>query len=138
MNPGKVVTIARSNTPLAIGAPPVGVFLSDVMQVGTTVEKKEIPGGGFTLLKGFINSDVNGTLEVFQGWSFADINAITAAVPVAGNAALFRQVFNFVSAGVANNGTPYTVALVAPFVRLRYTNGAVIQATFRLHFEVAE
>lgn len=138
MNPGKVVTIARSNTPLAIGAPPVGVFLSDVMQVGTVVEKKEIPGGGFTMLKGFINSDVNGTLEVFQGWNFADINAITAAVPVAGNAALFRQVFNFVSAGVANNGTPYAIALVAPFVRLRYTNGAVIQATFRLHFEVAE
>lgn len=138
MNPGKVVTVARTNTPLAIGAPPVGVYLSDVMQIGTTVEKKEIPGGGFSMLKGFINSNVNGVLEVFQGWSLADISAITAAAPVAGNAALLRQPFNFVSAGVANDGTPYTIALVAPFVRLRYTNGAVIQATFRLHFEVAE
>lgn len=144
METGKVVTFARSDLPLPVsgGVGPGGVYLSDVMQVGTTVEMKEIPGGGFTMVRGFVNADFDGTLDVFQGWNLADINAISTTSPAAGasNSRLLLNTFPFVSVGgVLSPGIPFIVAIAAPFVRVRYTNNAVdAQTIFRIHFEVAE
>lgn len=136
MNPGKVTTFARSNTPLGIG----GVFLSDWIQAGTDVLMKQIPGGGFSMIRGFVNADVSGTLDIFQAWSLADVAAITSGVPAAGvsDAALFLTTSAFTSTGAANKGTAFTAAIVAPWVRVRFTNGGVIQAKFRFNFDVVE
>jgi hypothetical protein len=136
MNPGKVTTFARSASALGAGAK----YLSDWIQVGTETLMKQIPGGGYSMLRGFVNSDVSGTLDVFQAYNLADIQAITDAVPAAGagNAALLLTSFTFTSTGATCKGTPYTVAIVAPYVRVRYTNGGGAQATFRLNFDVAE
>lgn len=136
MNPGRVVTFARADTPLLAG----GVFLSNWIQVGTDVLMKQIPGGGFSMVRGFINADVAGTIDIYQAWDLSDVQAITNGVPGvgAGNGALLLQTSAFTSAGAGNIGTMFTMAIVAPFVRIRYTNGGAPQTIFRLNFDVVE
>jgi hypothetical protein len=126
--------ICSTGTPLA-GA---GVFRSDVFQAGRTTVQEQY--GGLTLIRGFINADVNGTLDVYQCRTNAQAVAITNGVPAAGtgDGTMQLDTFAFVSAGAANKGTRFSLPIVAPFVVVRFTNGAGAQATFSMHFEATE
>lgn len=130
----KVIVVAHTSAALGANA----VYRANIFQAGIIAE--QVIFAGLTMLKGFFVSDVSGRLDIYQASEFADATAITNGVPAAGlgNATLWLQTFNYVSAGAADTGQNVAVPLVAPWVVVRYTNGAAAQATFRLHLEATE
>lgn len=115
-----------------------GVFLCDLFQASKEGVRQEF--GALSMLLGYVNSPQAGRLDIYQG-NFADFNLAQLAVgtPAAGasDAILFLDTFVH-AGGVASPGTPVACARRAPFVICRYTNGGVIQTSFRLHVEALE
>lgn len=112
-----------------------GVYLGNPIQYeGSQIRKEE----GFVADLGYINSDQNGTLDVYQG-TIAQVNAITNTSPAAGTGDGQMKLNTFAFVGSATNvGFAFTVPLVGQAIRLRYTNGAVAQATFSLHSKLVQ
>ena len=85
------------------------------------------PSRNSVALMVFANSDQNGQLQVFQGFSLADL----AVIPVAASTAN-QQDFNLVGAGTG--GLVQVVVIFAPFMRIRFLNNSGgNQTIFRLH-----
>lgn len=131
----QVIVIAHTETNLAGN----GVFRADNYEAAPQTQRKIFQG--LSLLKGFLVSDKSGTLDIYQCFNKTDADAITnAPAPAAGtgNGKTLLNTFAYVSAGAADKGIPIAVPLVAPFVVVRYVNGAAAQGTFSLHIEAAE
>lgn len=132
MASGKVTVVADTQTLLGAG----GVFLSDrIMYEGSTPGLNE---DGFTALMGFVNSDQNGTIDVYQGTP-AQVNAVAIAVPAAGTGDGNMRLFTLNHVGAVNSpGTPFTVPLVSQSVVIRFTNTGGVQASFNLHGKIVQ
>lgn len=74
---------------------------------------------GYDIVRGMAFSDVAGTVTIFQGQTEADVTAGTNVT----------QTSFAVPAG--GNGLQFTNVLVAPYVAIRFVNGAVAQAQMR-------
>lgn len=96
-----------------------GVFYGNVIWVG-----------GYAHLCGYAFSDVasatNG-LVIEQGMQASDFDTST---PAAETDNITRSRYNIAAADI--DGNAFNVQLVAPFVRIIYTNGAGAQSAFRL------
>ena len=96
-----------------------GVFFGDLIYVG-----------GYTHLCGYAYSDVasasNG-LVIEQGMKSTDFDTAT---PASETDNITRSRYTIAAADIDNNA--FNVQLVAPFVRIIYTNGAGAQTAFRL------
>ena len=126
--------IASTSTPLALG----GVFREAMFVAGIKTQRRSYEGRA--MIRGSWNSNVNGTLDIYQCLNETDAGAITNGAPAAGTGDAINNLttFAFVSTGVACKGQPFFVPIVLPYIVVRYTNGGVIQATFRLQVEVVE
>ncbi len=125
---GQATVICDTQTTLGAG----GVFLSDPIQYeGGTVGRNQ---DGYVAVIGFVNSDQNCTVDIYQG-TIAEINAnVTNVAPAAGvsDGSMNLTTFNFV--GAANSpGAPFLALCVSQAVRIRVTNTGGAQAKFNLH-----
>lgn len=104
--------LAATNTPLGGGA----TFTSSIFYVG-----------GYTHVVGFVYSNVasatNG-LVIAQAADTADFGLGTPPIT--------RSRFSYSAGDTDFNG--FEIELVAPFVRITFTNGVAAQGTFRLWF----
>jgi len=107
--------LASTTTTLGIG----GIFISPAISVL-----------GYTHVCGFVYSDVasavNG-LVIEQAYQSTDLPAGTPATSL-----ITRSLYGISAADMDNNA--FAVQIVAPFVRIVYTNGAAAQTSFRLFF----
>jgi len=112
------LVLARSNTPFNDGL----AFESGSFFLGSDVlGKRSTPT--YAALVGFCNSDQDGQLQIYQGWSLADL----AVLPVAAGLAVQE---NFNLTGGAVTGLKFSTVLAAPFVRIRFLNNSIVPNHF--------
>lgn len=93
---------------------------------------------GFLTIRGFVNSDQAGVLDIYQGTP-AQVNAITKVAPAAGTGDSEMKLDTFAFAVGAGVGTAYNVPLVSQAVRVRFTNNSGMNQTkFNLHFKLCQ
>lgn len=124
----KGTPVHRSTTALADAASST----SDVLPLGSIVVGTQ--EGAYGVIRGFVNSNLDGLFEIYFAMLAADLTTLPAA-GVNDNA--LRRVPASLTGGGA--GISFTQAIVAPFARVRFTNqGGATQTTFRFHVELAE
>ena len=128
----KVTVVAHTEALLGAGA----VFLSDVLDVSGILPRTA--HDGYSMLKGFVNSDQNCTVDVYQG-THAQVAAVLPGVPAAatGDGAMRLDTIGHVGAA-ASPGTPLSFTIRGASLIARVTNTGGAQATFQFHLEAAE
>lgn len=104
---------------------------SDIVGAGGTLESEIIYVSGYTHISGFVYSDVDsaaGGLVIEQGLQESDFPSGTLATE---NVTVSE--FSVPGANIVDNA--FAVQIVAPFVRIFYTNGAAPQTALRMSFE---
>lgn len=104
---------------------------SDILAAGASLVSEVIYVSGYTHICGFVYSDVDSAasgLVIEQGLQESDFpSGVVATEHVT------VSEFSVPGADIVNNA--YSVQIVAPFVRIFYTNGAAPQTTLRMSFE---
>lgn len=106
-----------ANSTLALGA--LAQYTSEIQGVSVTT----LGDNDAIVLAGYVASDQNGSLEIWQSMAAADL-----AVAVPGDGVLVITIPYVAAAG----GMEVDEMVSAPYVRVVYTNGAIQQNTFRL------
>ena len=115
------LVIASTNVPLGIG----GNFSPQGRSVYPDDQGSTFPTG--LRVQGAINSDHDGTLEVYFANRVADLAVLPPVGAALGNTVL-------VSTALVGGGEGQTIDMPAlgPFVRVHYLNGAAAQTSFYL------
>lgn len=105
--------------------------VSPVFACGSTTTGQR--AGVYGVVRGFVQADQNGRLEIYQAFQLSDISTLPAVGSV-GN--MLRIPATFTSGG---NGLAFSEQIVAPFVRVRFNNNSgAAQTAFRFHVEAVE